>query len=172
MISFYPRVQRSKPGSDQEENELVILHLRQLCETKQRSHLHIGEAPQVNEWIKTGPVWLWPQVFSDYMIIYLKTSQSESLNANKQVKVGCFADTFLWVICFRLVCSQKNSDAVVYFPTSQGANTYYQTNKVIIIITQNTTQSLSQFPSSTDVSSTVTTPDSPHWGPGSLFLYL
>uniref|UniRef100_A0A673CSS2 TBC1 domain family member 4 n=1 Tax=Sphaeramia orbicularis TaxID=375764 RepID=A0A673CSS2_9TELE len=37
-----------RPGSDQEENELVILHLRQLCETKQKTHLHIGEAPQVN----------------------------------------------------------------------------------------------------------------------------
>uniref|UniRef100_A0AAX7TTH1 TBC1 domain family member 4 n=1 Tax=Astatotilapia calliptera TaxID=8154 RepID=A0AAX7TTH1_ASTCA len=38
---------RLKPASDQEENELVILHLRQLCETKQKSHLHIGEAPKV-----------------------------------------------------------------------------------------------------------------------------
>lgn len=37
-----------KPTSDQEENELAILHLRQLCETKQKTHLHIGEAPQVN----------------------------------------------------------------------------------------------------------------------------
>lgn len=36
-----------KPKSDQEENELVILHLRQLCESKQKSHVHIGEAPQV-----------------------------------------------------------------------------------------------------------------------------
>lgn len=42
-----PYLQRLKPGSDQEENELVILHLRQLCETRQKSHLHIGEAPQV-----------------------------------------------------------------------------------------------------------------------------
>uniref|UniRef100_A0A3P8X9B5 TBC1 domain family member 4 n=1 Tax=Esox lucius TaxID=8010 RepID=A0A3P8X9B5_ESOLU len=32
-----------KPASDQEENELVILQLRQLCGTKQKSHLHIGE---------------------------------------------------------------------------------------------------------------------------------
>uniref|UniRef100_A0A8C3ACR5 TBC1 domain family member 4 n=1 Tax=Cyclopterus lumpus TaxID=8103 RepID=A0A8C3ACR5_CYCLU len=38
---------RLKPGSDQEENELVVLHLRQLCGSKQKSHLHIGEAPQV-----------------------------------------------------------------------------------------------------------------------------
>ena len=36
-----------KPASEQEENEVVILHLRLLCETKQKSHLHIGEGPQV-----------------------------------------------------------------------------------------------------------------------------
>jgi hypothetical protein len=36
-----------KPISDQEENELVILHLRQLCETKQKTHVHIGEGPPV-----------------------------------------------------------------------------------------------------------------------------
>lgn len=42
----FERVQRLKPASDQEENELVILHLRQLCESKQRTHLHIGETPQ------------------------------------------------------------------------------------------------------------------------------
>lgn len=46
QVEIFERVQRLKPGSDQEENELVILHLRQLCETKQKSHLHIGEAPQ------------------------------------------------------------------------------------------------------------------------------
>uniref|UniRef100_A0A671USP9 TBC1 domain family member 4 n=1 Tax=Sparus aurata TaxID=8175 RepID=A0A671USP9_SPAAU len=46
QAEIFERVQRLKPGSDQEENELVILHLRQLCETKQKSHLHIGEAPQ------------------------------------------------------------------------------------------------------------------------------
>ncbi|KAK2840034.1 hypothetical protein Q5P01_013774 [Channa striata] len=46
QAGIFERVQRLKPGSDQEENELVILHLRQLCETKQKSHLHIGEAPQ------------------------------------------------------------------------------------------------------------------------------
>lgn len=38
-----------KPTSDQEENELVILQLRQLSETKQKSHVHIGEAPQVEK---------------------------------------------------------------------------------------------------------------------------
>lgn len=36
-----------KPISDQEENELVILHLRQLCEAKQKTHVHIGEGPAV-----------------------------------------------------------------------------------------------------------------------------
>lgn len=36
-----------KPISDQEENELVILHLRQLCEGKQKTHVHIGEGPAV-----------------------------------------------------------------------------------------------------------------------------
>ncbi|XP_068185085.1 TBC1 domain family member 4 isoform X2 [Antennarius striatus] len=43
---IFERVQKLKPTSDQEENELVILHLRQLCGTKQKTHLHIGEVPQ------------------------------------------------------------------------------------------------------------------------------
>uniref|UniRef100_A0A674AJ96 TBC1 domain family member 4 n=1 Tax=Salmo trutta TaxID=8032 RepID=A0A674AJ96_SALTR len=43
QVDIFERVQRMKPVSDQEENELVILHLRQLCGTKQKSHLHIGE---------------------------------------------------------------------------------------------------------------------------------
>ncbi|XP_047456933.1 TBC1 domain family member 4 isoform X3 [Mugil cephalus] len=46
QAEIFERVQKLKPGSDQEENELVILQLRQLCETRQKSHLHIGEAPQ------------------------------------------------------------------------------------------------------------------------------
>ncbi|XP_041662397.1 TBC1 domain family member 4 isoform X3 [Cheilinus undulatus] len=46
QVDIFERVQRLKPVSDQEENELVILHLRQLCEAKQKTHLHIGEAPQ------------------------------------------------------------------------------------------------------------------------------
>ncbi|XP_069389780.1 TBC1 domain family member 4 isoform X2 [Paralichthys olivaceus] len=46
QVEVFERVQRLKPGSDQEDNELVILHLRQICETKQKTHLHIGEAPQ------------------------------------------------------------------------------------------------------------------------------
>ncbi|XP_037234365.1 TBC1 domain family member 4 isoform X1 [Falco rusticolus] len=45
QADIFERVQKMKPDSDQEENELVILHLRQLCETKQKMHVHIGEAP-------------------------------------------------------------------------------------------------------------------------------
>lgn len=41
-------VQRLKPRSDQEENELVIFHLRQLCDNKQTSHVHIGEVCQIH----------------------------------------------------------------------------------------------------------------------------
>ncbi|XP_046700602.1 TBC1 domain family member 4 isoform X2 [Silurus meridionalis] len=46
QADIFERVQKMKPSSDQEENELVILHLRQLCETKQKTHVHMGEAPQ------------------------------------------------------------------------------------------------------------------------------
>ncbi|XP_061735749.1 TBC1 domain family member 4 isoform X3 [Nerophis ophidion] len=46
QVDIFERLQRLKPGSDQEENELVILHLRQLSESKQKTHLHIGEVPQ------------------------------------------------------------------------------------------------------------------------------
>uniref|UniRef100_A0A8C1C3G6 TBC1 domain family member 4 n=1 Tax=Cyprinus carpio carpio TaxID=630221 RepID=A0A8C1C3G6_CYPCA len=46
QVNIFERVQKIKPASDHEENELVILHLRQLCETKQKSHVHIGEVPQ------------------------------------------------------------------------------------------------------------------------------
>ncbi|XP_076218914.1 TBC1 domain family member 4 isoform X3 [Aptenodytes patagonicus] len=45
QADIFERVQKMKPDSDQEENELVILHLRQLCETKQKMHVHIDEAP-------------------------------------------------------------------------------------------------------------------------------
>ncbi|KAM9192749.1 TBC1 domain family member 4 isoform 1-T1 [Dugong dugon] len=45
QADIFERVQKMKPVSDQEENELVILHLRQLCEAKQRTHTHIGEGP-------------------------------------------------------------------------------------------------------------------------------
>ncbi|XP_049708952.1 TBC1 domain family member 4 isoform X1 [Elephas maximus indicus] len=45
QADIFERVQKMKPVSDQEENELVILHLRQLCEAKQRTHAHTGEGP-------------------------------------------------------------------------------------------------------------------------------
>uniref|UniRef100_A0A5F9D8V5 TBC1 domain family member 4 n=1 Tax=Oryctolagus cuniculus TaxID=9986 RepID=A0A5F9D8V5_RABIT len=45
QADIFERVQKMKPVSDQEENELVILHLRQLCEAKQKTHTHIGEGP-------------------------------------------------------------------------------------------------------------------------------
>ncbi|KAM4700423.1 TBC1 domain family member 4 isoform 2-T2 [Discoglossus pictus] len=44
QADIFERVQKMKATSDQEENEFVILHLRQLCETKQKTHVHIGEA--------------------------------------------------------------------------------------------------------------------------------
>ncbi|XP_072478396.1 TBC1 domain family member 4 isoform X2 [Notamacropus eugenii] len=43
QADIFERVQKMKPVNDQEENELVILHLRQLCENKQKTHIHIGE---------------------------------------------------------------------------------------------------------------------------------
>ncbi|KAL4691001.1 hypothetical protein H8959_013962 [Pygathrix nigripes] len=45
QADIFERVQKMKPASDQEENELVILHLRQMCEAKQKTHVHIGEGP-------------------------------------------------------------------------------------------------------------------------------
>ncbi|XP_042312698.1 TBC1 domain family member 4 isoform X11 [Sceloporus undulatus] len=54
QADIFERVQKMKPISDQEENELVILHLRQLCEAKQKTHVHIGEAP-VNTTNNTVP---------------------------------------------------------------------------------------------------------------------
>ncbi|XP_077153357.1 TBC1 domain family member 4 isoform X2 [Ranitomeya variabilis] len=43
QADIFEKVQKMKATSDQEENELVILHLRQLCESKQKTHVHIGE---------------------------------------------------------------------------------------------------------------------------------
>ncbi|XP_077014546.1 TBC1 domain family member 4 isoform X2 [Tamandua tetradactyla] len=45
QADIFERVQKMKPVNDQEENELVILHLRLLCEAKQKTHVHIGEGP-------------------------------------------------------------------------------------------------------------------------------
>uniref|UniRef100_H3AHC3 TBC1 domain family member 4 n=1 Tax=Latimeria chalumnae TaxID=7897 RepID=H3AHC3_LATCH len=57
QADIFERVQKMKPASDQEENELVILHLRQLCETKQKTHLHTGETPMnaANNMIPENP---------------------------------------------------------------------------------------------------------------------
>ncbi|XP_075055922.1 TBC1 domain family member 4 isoform X2 [Mixophyes fleayi] len=43
QADIFERVQKMKATSEQEENELAILHLRQLCEAKQKTHVHIGE---------------------------------------------------------------------------------------------------------------------------------
>ncbi|XP_041054884.1 TBC1 domain family member 4 isoform X2 [Carcharodon carcharias] len=45
QADIFERVQKMKPSDDQDENELVILILRQICETKQKTHAHIGETP-------------------------------------------------------------------------------------------------------------------------------
>ncbi|XP_072300949.1 TBC1 domain family member 4 isoform X2 [Eucyclogobius newberryi] len=46
QADIFERVQRQKPCSDQEENEMVIIQLRQLCESKQKTHSHLGDVPQ------------------------------------------------------------------------------------------------------------------------------
>ncbi|XP_029113829.1 TBC1 domain family member 4-like isoform X1 [Scleropages formosus] len=48
QADIFERIHKMKPATDQEENELVIIHLRQLCEAKQKTHLHIGEVQQQN----------------------------------------------------------------------------------------------------------------------------
>uniref|UniRef100_A0A8C1SMP6 TBC1 domain family member 4 n=1 Tax=Cyprinus carpio TaxID=7962 RepID=A0A8C1SMP6_CYPCA len=65
FFSQCPRF-KMKPASDHEENELVILHLRQLCETKQKSHVHIGEVPQYVIFFSSGKS-LSICCFSDHM---------------------------------------------------------------------------------------------------------
>uniref|UniRef100_A0A4W3I2K4 TBC1 domain family member 4 n=1 Tax=Callorhinchus milii TaxID=7868 RepID=A0A4W3I2K4_CALMI len=47
QADIFERVQKMKPTDDQDENELVILMLRQICETKQKTHMHLGETPNV-----------------------------------------------------------------------------------------------------------------------------
>ncbi|GCB66084.1 hypothetical protein scyTo_0000547 [Scyliorhinus torazame] len=47
QADIFERVQKMKPADDQDENELVILILRQICETKQKTHAHLGETPMV-----------------------------------------------------------------------------------------------------------------------------
>uniref|UniRef100_A0A8C7SRA4 TBC1 domain family member 4 n=1 Tax=Oncorhynchus mykiss TaxID=8022 RepID=A0A8C7SRA4_ONCMY len=70
-----------KPVSDQEENELVILHLRQLCGTKQKSHLHIGEAQLV----------LFPH-------LYYRPAYRFNLSVNQQ------AHLIIWICCLSDHC--------------------------------------------------------------------
>ncbi|XP_061485981.1 TBC1 domain family member 4 isoform X3 [Rhineura floridana] len=55
QADIFERVQKMKPVSDQEENEFVIVLLRQLCEAKQKIHVHIGEAPMQNASNTTVP---------------------------------------------------------------------------------------------------------------------
>ncbi|XP_048388340.1 TBC1 domain family member 4 isoform X2 [Stegostoma tigrinum] len=45
QADIFERVQKMKPADDQDENELVILILRQICENKQKTHTHLGESP-------------------------------------------------------------------------------------------------------------------------------
>ncbi|XP_043547323.1 TBC1 domain family member 4 isoform X1 [Chiloscyllium plagiosum] len=45
QADIFERVQKMKPADDQDENELVILILRQICENKQKTHAHLGESP-------------------------------------------------------------------------------------------------------------------------------
>uniref|UniRef100_UPI00398F4288 TBC1 domain family member 4 isoform X3 n=1 Tax=Pristiophorus japonicus TaxID=55135 RepID=UPI00398F4288 len=45
QADIFERVQKLKPADDQDENELVILILRQICESKQKIHAHLGETP-------------------------------------------------------------------------------------------------------------------------------
>ncbi|KAM6446173.1 TBC1 domain family member 4 isoform 2-T2 [Liasis olivaceus] len=44
QADIFERVQKMKPISDQEENELLIFHLHRLCEAKQKTHVHVDEA--------------------------------------------------------------------------------------------------------------------------------
>uniref|UniRef100_A0A665VEK7 TBC1 domain family member 4 n=1 Tax=Echeneis naucrates TaxID=173247 RepID=A0A665VEK7_ECHNA len=77
QAEIFERVQRLKSGSDQEENELVILHLRHLCESKQKSHLHIGETPQVNTFLV-----LMPEPLHRFKLDILKNKARTSLTSS------------------------------------------------------------------------------------------
>uniref|UniRef100_A0A673CSY4 TBC1 domain family member 4 n=1 Tax=Sphaeramia orbicularis TaxID=375764 RepID=A0A673CSY4_9TELE len=111
QVEIFERVQRLKPGSDQEENELVILHLRQLCETKQKTHLHIGEAPQVNTFSAAGDAAATSSRFKlDILKNKARTSLTNSLE-NIFARV-CLSQTAFK--CFILHYKYKNSTIVVY----------------------------------------------------------
>uniref|UniRef100_A0A8C4E9Q5 TBC1 domain family member 4 n=1 Tax=Dicentrarchus labrax TaxID=13489 RepID=A0A8C4E9Q5_DICLA len=129
QAEIFERVQRLKPGSDQEENELVILHLRQLCETKQKSHLHIGEAPQVN---------ILPSTSSRFKLDILKNKARTSLTSSlenifaryKQSLDSLFTERnldlkifFLHVLCIDVFgcCVLDHSDGKELLPLSPRA---------------------------------------------------
>ncbi|KAK1170073.1 TBC1 domain family member 4-like isoform X2 [Acipenser oxyrinchus oxyrinchus] len=79
QADIFERAQKMKPGSDQEENELVILHLRQLCEAKQKTHLHIGEAP-VNA--QNNPIPEHPASSGKFKLDILKSKARKSLTSS------------------------------------------------------------------------------------------
>ncbi|KAK1168053.1 TBC1 domain family member 4-like isoform X1 [Acipenser oxyrinchus oxyrinchus] len=79
QADIFERAQKMKPCSDQEENELVILHLRQLCEAKQKTHLHIGEAP-VNA--QNNPIPEHPVSSGKFKLDILKSKARKSLTSS------------------------------------------------------------------------------------------
>ncbi|XP_033867190.3 TBC1 domain family member 4-like isoform X2 [Acipenser ruthenus] len=79
QADIFERAQKMKPGSDQEENELVILHLRQMCEAKQKTHLHIGEAP-VNA--QNNPIPEHPASSGKFKLDILKSKAKKSLTSS------------------------------------------------------------------------------------------
>nr|XP_033804637.1 TBC1 domain family member 4 isoform X2 [Geotrypetes seraphini] len=80
QADIFERVQKMKPVSDQEENELVILHLRQLCEAKQKTHLHIGEMPLQNISNNTIPENITPS--GRFKLDILKNKAKKSLTSS------------------------------------------------------------------------------------------
>ncbi|CAM9601816.1 unnamed protein product [Lampetra planeri] len=46
QADIFERVQRQRPMGDQDENEVVMCVLRQVCEGKQKTHTHLGDMPQ------------------------------------------------------------------------------------------------------------------------------
>uniref|UniRef100_A0A674AK09 TBC1 domain family member 4 n=1 Tax=Salmo trutta TaxID=8032 RepID=A0A674AK09_SALTR len=82
QVDIFERVQRMKPVSDQEENELVILHLRQLCGTKQKSHLHIGEAQLKTPNTTTAPADSTAATGGRFKLDILKNKAKSSLTSS------------------------------------------------------------------------------------------
>ncbi|XP_030056466.1 TBC1 domain family member 4 isoform X2 [Microcaecilia unicolor] len=80
QADIFERVQKMKPISEQEENELVILHLRQLCQTKQKTHIHIGEMPLQNISNSTIPETTTPS--GRFKLDVLKNKAKKSLTSS------------------------------------------------------------------------------------------